>query len=427
MNPTFFEHRWKSSRCRARNSSMSCVLIFLFAFLLASNVHSDSNIALGGYRILAEDSVISFPFEIYHGDIRFIGEINGHEVRMLLDDGFMWDQLLFWGSPRVDALGFDYDGEIEVGGSKSGNNIPSKTASGITVSFPGVEFYDLTAIITPHSSGVSKMWSGSEGQISAAFFKNFVVDIDFDKMMITLIEPDKFEYHGRGVEVPLKPLGNGPSAIPAKLELADGRTISLDLLMDLGYNDQLELGTGRENNINVPQGSLPEGLGRNISGEVTMGHVGRLPLVEIGGYAIKDAVVAYVSEEHSKGKYSEVMIGLGLLSRFNIVYDYPHQRLFLEPNQSFSEPFEYNMSGMTMKKNDSGEYQEIIVVHENSPAGEAGLQVGDKIIRIDGQPAAEYDYWKLRPLLQQEGATLHMVILRDDKEKEVSIILRRMI
>ena len=59
----------------------------------------------GEYRIVAEDGVVSFPFDIYRGDIRFAAEINGHPVKLLLDDGFMWDPILFWGGPEVDALG----------------------------------------------------------------------------------------------------------------------------------------------------------------------------------------------------------------------------------------------------------------------------------------------------------------------------------
>ncbi len=381
----------------------------------------------GNYRILSEDGTICFPFEIFHGDIRFRGEVNGKEVYLLLDDGFMWDQLLFWGSPRVDSLGFEYDGEIGVGGSNDPDAIKSRTASGITVCFPGVEFSDQTAIITPYSSGVSNMWAGSVGQISATFFKHFVVDINIDKMTITLIEPEKFEYHGGGVEVPLIPFGKGPSMIPASLELADGRTIAIDLFLDLGYNDQLQLATTGEHRIPVPEKALSTSLGRNIQGVATMGYVGRLPGIDIGGLKISDVLVAYIGEEHSSHAVSEAMIGLGLLSRFNIVYDYPHQRMFLEPNGSFSEPFEYDMSGMTVGKASGGDYLEITYVHDNSPASESGLMAGDRITKINGRNASQYDFWSLRPLLQRAGQTLTLVVLRNDEEETLAITLRRLI
>jgi hypothetical protein len=294
----------------------------------------------GGYRITSDDGVIRFPFDVYRGDIRFQCKVNGHDVHMLLDDGFMWDQLAFWGSPRVDSLDMQYDGDISIG-NKGGDadRIEAKTASGITLSFPGVDFTDQAAIITPYDSGTSTMWSGSVGQVSATLFKHFVVDINFDDMMITLIEPDRFEYGGDGVEIPWLPMGFGPWKIPATLGLADGRAVSLDLMMDLGYNDQLQIATGGEHSIAAPDGAAPASLGMNIQRVETRGHVGNLKHVSIGGYRLNGVPAGFVLEEHADHTYHEAMIGLGLLSRFNLVFDFTRQRLIIEPNDTFADPF----------------------------------------------------------------------------------------
>jgi len=380
----------------------------------------------GNHRLLSDSGFAKVPFDIYRGDIRFRGEINGREVHLLLDDGFMWDQILFWGSPQVDSLGLTYDGEISIGNSDDADAIPSKTASGITVNFPGVEFTDQTAIITPYSSGTSTMWSGSVGQVSGTFLKHFVVDINFDEMVITLIEPDKFVYRGGGVEIPWKPMGFGPWAIPATLVLSDGRTTPLDLMMDLGYNDQLQVSTTGEHKIPVPEKSLPASLGFNIQGTETRGYLGRMPQVDIGGYKINDVIVSYVSKEHSGNTFHEVMVGLGLLSRFNLVFDYSRQRMFIEPNNSFAEPFECNMSGVEMSRV-RGEYRDILRVYPGSPGAEAGLQAGDKVVEINGRPVTEYDTWTLQPLMQQEGKIVSLAVVRDDKRMEVSLTLRRLI
>ncbi|UCC43531.1 MAG: PDZ domain-containing protein, partial [Candidatus Zixiibacteriota bacterium] len=350
----------------------------------------------GSYRVLSEDRIITFPFEVFRGDIRFRAEINGREVYMLLDDGFMWDQILFWGSPTVDSLNLNYDGETDIGGGPDDDaSIASRTASGITIRFPGVEFTDQTAVVTPYSSGVSNMWQGSIGQVSGTFLKHFVVDINFDDMMITLIEPHKFVYRGQGAEIPWTPLGFGPWAIPASLSLTDGRSVSMDLMMDLGYNDQLQIATRGEHDITVPERALPASLGRNIQGTETLGHIGRLPSVIIGGYEIKDVLSGFVSEEHSGHTFHEGMIGLGLLSHFNLVFDYSRQRLFVEPNRNFTAPFIYNMSGLALRPG-SGNYLSIQRVHSDSPASEAGLQVGDRVIQINRRSVTEYDFWELQ-------------------------------
>lgn len=414
-------------------------LIFASHILGVSFVHGgggDNNAAacavpkdstVGSYRFLSGEGITSFPFDVFQGDIRFKGEINGHEVYMLLDDGFMWNELLFWGSPRVDSLGFEYEGEFSISGGKSDDDeVPARTASDITISFPGIEFTDQAAVITAYSSGVSNMWSGSIGQVSGTFLKNLVVDINFDNMMITLIDPAKFEYRGKGVEIPWKPMGFGPYSIPATIELPDGRSISLELLMDLGYNNQLQISTTGEHNIGIPEHSLPGILGYNIQGIATRGYFGRVNQVNIGGYKLNDVVVSYVSKEHSKGELHEIMIGLGLLSRFNLVYDYFSQRIFIEPNKNFNKPFEFDMSGMVTKLG-QGDFLEIVHVHPDSPASEAGLQVGDKITHINGKPATGYSIWDLRPMMRREGEKINLAVLRDNGEIEVTLILRRVI
>jgi len=408
---------------------MIILLILAAVNCSSANTCSDDSLEItpapGVYHMLTNDGQIQIPFEIYRGDVRFECAVNGLRVHMLLDDGFMWDQLLFWGGPEVDSLNLVYDGEIKVG-DDSTEKLISKTASGITVTFPGVEFTDQTAVITPSSSGNSSMWRGSAGQISASFFKHFVVNINFDKMIITLIEPENFKYEGKGVAIPWQPLGFGPWSIPATLRMADGGEVSMKLLMDLGYNDQLQLAVGGEHNIALPQKKLPASLGFNIQGVETLGFIGRIPQINIGGYQINDLLASFISEEHSDHAIYEAMIGLRLLSRFNLVFDYNRQRLFIEPNGSFETSFEYDMSGIEMGRA-SGGYSIIREIHKDSPAEQAGLQAGDKILKINDKVITDYDNFELLSIFKQAGAEVNLLIDRNGQEKKVSLILRRVI
>ena len=397
--------------------------------LAASDAGSDETVGEtpppGVATVLTTDGIIEFPFELYRGDIRFECEVNGHPVHMLLDDGYMWDQLLFWGGPEVDTLGLVYDGDTEVGNDRS-DKLASRTASHITVAFPGAELSEQTAIVTPSNAGVSSMWSGSIGQISAGLFKHFIVDINFDRMMITLIPPEKFTYGDKGTAVPWKPLGFGPWSIPATLRTADGREIAMKLMMDLGYNDQILIATGGEHQIPLPEAKLPTSLGFNIQGQETRGFIGRLTGVEIGGYRLNDLIVSYVPEEHSSSTSAEAMVGLGLLSHFNLVFDYRNQRLFVEPNKYFDRPFEYNMTGFVTARSVPGSLV-VREVYADSPADKAGLKKGDKLLEINGRPVTDYDFFELLDLYEQKGARLKLSIERDGEKKDVSLKLKRVI
>jgi len=381
--------------------------------------------APGNYTILSGSSEVEIPFEMFRGDIRMEGEIGGKPVRLMLDNGYMWDELLIFGSPRIDSLNLDYDGEVEVGGSGAGSPVESRTASGVVVTFPGIEFTGQTAIVTPESSGLTRWWEGTEGQVSATFLKHFVVSIDFDEGMITLTEPSAFEYDGKGMEVPLVPLKDGSWGIPGTIEMPVGRRVSLDLMLDLGYNDQIQITTGGPHGFVTPEKAIEVSLGFGVQGEIR-GHLGRVRGIEIGGCVIEDGLAGFVPAADSLRAHDEAMIGLGLLTQFNIVFDYPGHRMFLEPSRTFSTPYEYNMSGMSLKPSGDGSW-EIDCVLDGSPATDAGLQVGDKVTRINGNPAGQYSFWDLYPMMRQAGDTLRLEILRDREPLDAVIVLRRVI
>jgi len=422
--------------CPSRSRHAAAALLFLLTLFAAPIAGAGDESAAprdepplgpppGSYKITSKDGRVRIPFEMFRGDIRMQARVNGKNVRMLLDNGFLWDQLLFFGSPAVDALGLEYDGEIDVGGSGEGNPIKSHTASGITITFPGVEFYEQTAVITPYSSGISKMWWGCEGQVSAAFFKHFVVQIDFDAMVITLIEPEAFEYTGKGAQIPMKQLVPSAFGIPATLTLSDGREVSLDLMIDLGDSNPLELSTVGPNKIALPEKAIAASLGYGVQGEFR-GHYGRVQSVEIGGYCKRNVIATFSASRGGVSRFHDAMIGMGLLERFNIIFDYPSRRLFIEPNKRFAEPFEYDMSGLSLGTGGEG-YLLITRVHPGSAAEEAGLRVGERVTRIDGRAAADYDSWDLRPLMRKAGRQVTLTVVRDGDEVAVPITLRRLL
>jgi len=408
----------------------SAILMTILSGLTITNGFSQESegtqpAPISTYTILTEGP-IEVPFEIYHGDIRFQCEINGVEVYMLLDDGFMWDELLFWG-PQVDELDLNYTGELGPIGSPGDKTSgpPSKTADGITVRFAGVEFTDEKAIVSPPGSWYQRAFVGSEGQFSGTFFKNFTVDINFDEMVITLIEPDEFSYMGSGKAVEWTPSGFGPRQIPVVFGLEGDRTVEMNVLMDLGYNNQFQIVTGGEHGFAMPGKTLIEKIDRGVGPTETF-YQGRLPAVSIGGYELTDVLVALLPEDHSSMVFSEVMMGLNFLTRFNVVYDYHHNRIYLEPNKKFNTPFEYDMSGFVFRTLPDGEL-EIKEVHPDSPAAEAGLAVGDIITQINGKPSADYSRFDLRAMFKNKGETIALHIRTGGETREVGLKLKRVI
>jgi len=259
--------------------------------------------------------------------------------------------------------------------------------------------------------------------LSAVFLKHFVVDIDFDNGVITLTKPEEFHPADGFLELPMKELMRASWSIPANLEFISGRTVSVDLAMDLGYGNALEIATDGEHKIAVPEKALEASLGFGIQGE-TKGHFGRIKSMTIGDYEIHGVIAAFA--EPGSNSFHEITVGMQIFTRFHMVYDYPHQRMFLKPGRTFDDPFEYNMSGLSMRRG-RGDYLDILRVHENSPARDLGLKISDRVLKINGRKAIDYDTYELRPLLRQEGATIILDVLIDGEESQVELTLRRLI
>jgi hypothetical protein len=391
----------------------------------AGEPETDMGVPPGRYKITSEDGKIEIPFKLFRGDVWFLGEMNGKEVRMLIDNGLLWDPILFFGSERVDSLGMAYEGVTDVVGGGVGEAVPSRTASGITIRFPGVEFYDQTAVITSYIKGAPNLWEGCEGQVSGTFFKHFVVEFDFDRMTLTLTKPDTFKYKGDGVALPMVQLPSGVWSIPADLELVDGRVISLDLAMDLGEGKPFFIIHDLEHNIGLPNPALEGSLGFGMSGEI-LGHYGRIKSVTIGGHKIRNVIAGFASKDYGGQYFAEATVGLALLDHFNFTYDYPHSRMYLEPNRRFNLPFEHEMTGMTMRLGQEG-YFTINRVYGNGPASEAGLKVGDRISHIDGKPAGNWEIWTMIPYMRQAGKVVTFTRVNETGSEDIKLTLRRVI
>lgn len=281
---------------------------------------------------------IQIPFEVFRNDIRMLAQINGQDCYCLLDNGSLWEELLFFGSPKVDSLNLPIAGETVIGDPNAPNPIVADTASDVSIRFGELVFSGQKAIITRYTPGLPNLWEGADVQISAAFFSNYTVAVDFDEMLIRLVPPDKFKDIGQGQEIRMRPGPFNSRTINVRVMMPDGAETSIDLLVDLGGVHPLYLPIGRDKRISLPEDAVESILGNGLSGPV-YGHLGRIKTLRIGKYALHDVVTAFTPVAPEDPIFGNSMIGLPLLRRFNIIFDYSNERLILEPNRSFLEPF----------------------------------------------------------------------------------------
>jgi C-terminal processing protease CtpA/Prc len=124
---------------------------------------------------------------------------------------------------------------------------------------------------------------------------------------------------------------------------------------------------------------------------------------------------------------SQGNIGAMILEKFKIILDYKNNRIILESNSRFDEPTDYNRSGLILES--AGEnYRtfKVKAVADDSPASEARLRAGDRLIAIDGQLVSELSLSELRFKLQRAKAC-ELLVERNGAQLKVPLNLRDLI
>lgn len=155
-----------------------------------------------------------------------------------------------------------------------------------------------------------------------------------------------------------------------------------------------------------------------------------MPNLQLGSFTFKNPVAIFFLDKKGVLASPEFdgVIGGEILRRFKVVFDYSRQQLILEPNRHFSEPDEYDMSGLLLIA--EGEDFKILKVRhliEDSPATEAGLREGDVISAVNGTLASKLSLEQVRAMFKKEGQSYLLSIRRGGERMQIRIRLRRLI
>ncbi len=156
--------------------------------------------------------------------------------------------------------------------------------------------------------------------------------------------------------------------------------------------------------------------------------IGRVESLEIGPYSIALPVARFSAARGGSLARTDfdALIGMEVLRRFRVIFDYPRSRMILEPNASLGEPCEGDMSGLLLRA--SGPSMEELVVARvvgDTPAAKAGLQQGDRILAVAGRKPESL--WHAQLLLRsQPGRRVKLTIARAKRELVFELMLERL-
>jgi len=173
-------------------------------------------------------------------------------------------------------------------------------------------------------------------------------------------------------------------------------------------------------------------IGQSVGGTVR-GELVRLRSARIGQHELRGAVGALSSM--TSGTFAQDLwfegepvigtLGAALAARFDLELDYRAGLLGLRPNADFAQVFTGPRSGLVLDCAEPARACEVTAVQAPSPAHEAGVAAGDRMIALNGRPVAAItrdEFWAR--LHDTPGTSLSLDLLRAGAPLSVSLTLR---
>ena len=296
--------------------------------------------APGKYFLKSNSDEIKIPFELYAGNKPMItGIINGKNVKFLIDNGKLFDEIWFYNG-EVDSIGLFFKSQDADSLTGIGQNDASLIFEGnqINIDFEQIQFNNQPTLISPSNAGYASYFPGINGQVSSMLFKHFIVEFDFENNIITLIKPEKFKKSEIQNAVKMHKRDNGSYCIPFELLTKTGNTYKVLLDIDLGTVFPLYLISNNKNNLPIPQKAKKQFLGLGASGEI-YGYNDTLKELRFGYYVMENYPVLIVKAEYNADTsiVESGTFGIQLMRQFDVTFDYFNEIIYFKPNKNFKE------------------------------------------------------------------------------------------
>lgn len=413
------------------------------------------------YFEVQEGKKTVISFKLINNLIFIPVNINGADLTFLLDTGVAETSIFSLENKEIKLTNVEkikfsgLGGEKSIDGFRSDDNIGRIGKNYVNDSMT-------IFIITDQDFNISShVGIPVNGIIGYHFFKNHPVLIDYtSKKIIIYNDENLFRKKVKNFsELDISIEKNKPYIL-ADVEMTNERKNS-KLLIDLGNSDPIWLFPKLIKDFVYNRPNIDDFLGRGFNGDI-YGKRSRIHNFYLGNFRFEKPLTAMPDEysiqhvnlvENRKGS-----VGGDIMRRFTVVFDYPHEKIYLKRNGNYDDPFHFNMSGLDFKQdgmewtkdmvnlpaknqgnlsggvevlNNNLQYNFILKpifsiagVRKDSPGAKAGLQKDDRLISINGKKTADMTLQKIMELMKsEEGRTIEMLIERKNRQMSLRFTL----
>jgi hypothetical protein len=360
--------------------------------------------------------ISSFPFKLLTGGVILLkAKVNNYpdSLNFVLDTGS--------GGISLDS---NTVAEFKIPVVESGKTI--KGIGGIRkVSFlynavlklPGLEVDRLNFHVNDYSLLTSVYGIKIDGIIGYSFFSKFIVNINYDSLLIKVFSIGEYKYPSGGHI--LNPMF---TALPIQtMRFTDKKKFYNRFYLDTGAGLNFLLSEQYVVDSNVlkkrrkqPLLTQAEGVGGRTNMRITI-----VDEVKLGPYRFRKVPTYLFKDENNITNYPYLggLIGNDLLRRFNATFNYVKQEVHIIPNTHYRDDFDYAYHGLSLYYIDN----QIVVddIIPGSPADKAGFKKDDVILALNNDISNNIQMYKT--MMQEIGVKMNFVILRNGKALQLSM------
>ncbi|MCK5782091.1 MAG: aspartyl protease family protein [Flavobacteriales bacterium] len=375
------------------------------------------------------------PFVFSGNQIILELKLNGSKpLKFILDSGVKTPIML--DVPQFDTIRINDYKRISVQGLGQGDGIAALIAYNNTINIGShIVNNNQTVIVLLedifHLS--NKLGHDINGIIGFDIFRDFIVEINYDKRYLKLWDPKRYKY-SKSKKYVTKPLSfkRGKPYVYLDVEMEKGKFVPVKLLVDTGGSDALWLFAESHEDISHPEKYIPDFLGSGLSGDI-YGKRSRVAGLHIGELKLKDVTVSYPDSSSVSfvmvHKERNGSIGGGALNRFKVIIDYTNKKISFKKGNLFKRPFHYNMCGIELKMPfpDMPIY-EVSEVRKGSPAAEMGVVKGDMLKEVNYKNTSSMSFPEIMSKFRtRDGETIRLILDRNGEEIKVKLKLKKAI
>ncbi|MEQ8363666.1 MAG: aspartyl protease family protein [Cyclobacteriaceae bacterium] len=367
-------------------------------------------------------NVVRIPFEVVNNSLFVKVNLNEHKnLSFILDTGSNYSVVFTDSTLQIPTQ----QKTIHIQGFGNADSLFAHISIANSVRIKGLITEGKQLLVIDKSEiGFQQFYNRPvNGIIGLDILRNFDIEINFSAKKITLRRKGaKIKTNRKWKKVPFH-LTENAIIIPSSLSTEEKQE-AIYLLLDTGSELPLLL-----QEVFCPDLSSPTIIGMGILGYAS-GRIGKIKKINFGEIEISNVTAAFPDSASSKWNRSlpqQGNLGIQFLKKHRVVIKYEEGYMQLKPIKRLAtKPFRYNHSGLAIETDPQSACPFYISrVAPGSPAEEAGLLKGDRILFVDGVHFAKLSLQQISEYFLTDNKTVHNItILRDNLPKHFIINLK---